>query len=877
MTDSSVNKIASNNFKIIKKMLTEPYKFRELDYHQKACFSQNYEKYGFVETWDIALNLLNNLPNNENIFNELIMETSKVKPYLDVEWLRDSFPTYKPDNVKMKIKRCLVYIFKKEFEYNLDTSNIYFTKCHRDTSKGYKYSFHVIISTHNPMIVFEKTNSAKFLAVKMKNVINKYINDKYELVDSEKDEFIEYKFDDSIIDQGVYGKTQRIRLPGHCKKEDFFSPMIIEGESTNDPLEYIITNIDQNNKILDAQEQRDYLYRDIKNFTKIDFMDSPDEQMIIFEKVKIYHPSAYLEKIDSSGFLQFNYKDRKEPCFTDENKEIFHDKIGFFAYKYNNLICVGCHSGNCSKSDNTKTDKKIIKVLGSLDRKKNLTFEKVDFNNIFDIEHFFVKDCIMNGAIGISNLFERMYLEPKRIKWINDTKIGSSYFWDGKLWQQDDYAFIERLLVSTVVKVIKNFKKDYKKNNEISNEEAEEAVEIATKMINSLNNGMNIQNILKFVKPLIRDTEFSKIKDIHPYWLSCKNGMVNLITGELRPSVPEDNITKSIETVYDENADCNDFDLFIKQITSDEQGENKDLYDFFKWCIGYALQGSPKKKMFLILYGPHGFNGKSLVMNTIKEVLEQYAVSMDSSVVLDNGSKKTAGSHSTELMQLENCRLGLLSDTKEDANIDDGRMKQLTGITDKISAREIFGKQKEFTPTFVPFISTNHPIQVNLSDQAMYERLILFPFILSFVDNPTKSYEKKGNPSLAENFKNNKEGILKWLIQASVYYNKNQNKLPPKVILEAKEKYNKQVNIYVDFIDSTFIKTNNEDNMIKRIELIDAYKVYMQHNGMFNKCKPKIAEREFDKLLKINQVKGNKCYIGIKFKDEEIMSDDELN
>lgn len=264
-------------------------------------------------------------------------------------------------------------------------------------------------------------------------------------------------------------------------------------------------------------------------------------------------------------------------------------------------------------------------------------------------------------------------------------------------------------------------------------------------------------------------------------------------------------------------------------------------------------------------------------MNTIKEVLENYAVAMDSSVVLDNGTKKTGGSHSTELMQLENGRLGLLSDTKEDANIDDGKVKQLTGITDKISAREIFGKQKEFTPTFVPFISTNHPIQVNLSDKAMYERLILFPFVLSFVDHPKEKYERPNNPSLAEIFKTEKEGILKWIIDCGVFYNKNQNMDQPKDILEAKDKYNKQVNIYVDFIDTTFTITDNETDLVSRRDLLDAYKVYMQQNGMLSKCKPKAAEREFNKTLQTKQYKGSTFYFGIKFKEEYQENDDPLN
>ncbi len=183
------------------------------------------------------------------------------------------------------------------------------------------------------------------------------------------------------------------------------------------------------------------MYKNIKNIKKIDFATSTEDINTIIEKVKLIHPSATLERHDASGFLQFNYTDRKERCFTDDNKEIYHDRIGFFAYIYDNLICVGCHSGNCVDS----SDNKILKILGSIDSKKNLTFEKVDCNNKFEICHVFVRDCIVNGALGMSNLFERMYLNPKRIKWINDTKFGSSYFWDGKLWQEDDYSFIESI------------------------------------------------------------------------------------------------------------------------------------------------------------------------------------------------------------------------------------------------------------------------------------------------------------------------------------------------------------------------------------------------------------------------------------------------
>ena len=159
----------------------------------------------------------------------------------------------------------------------------------------------------------------------------------------------------------------------------------------------------------------------------------------------------------------------------------------------------------------------------------------------------------------------------------------------------------------------------------------------------------------------------------------------------------------------------------------------------------------------------------------------------------------------------------------------------------------------------------------------MYERLILFPFVLSFVDNPTETYQKKADNSLAEKFKNNKEGILKWLVDASIFYHNNPDIIQPQIILEAKAKYNRQVNVTLDFIDTLFIKTDNMDDSIKRSKIIELYKAYMDHNGFRNKCKPKTAEREFDDIIKSTTIKNIKYYIGIKLKDTEEHQIDELN
>jgi putative DNA primase/helicase len=833
------------NLKTLKKLLMKPSEFRTLNTEGKACISFDYKTYAYFDNWNIALNIINNLPEGNNVCNELILEHSKVKPYFDIEYIREELPNLDPDKLKIDIKEKLIAIFKKEWDYNLVMSDIYFSTCHRRKDENiYKYSFHAVVSTHNPAVVFENANKASYLADKLQS----------EFED-------EYKH---IIDKSVYSKTQNFRLVNHCKVSETGHPFKLEDGDRLE--ETLVTKIDKLHLILPALEQADLATKHIKNITRETSDEYPD---LILEKVQELHTTAYFERVDTNGFYQFNYTERYEPCFCYPNPTVFHEKIGFYAYIYNGIIYAGCYSGRCRDEQN----RPIHKILGNVNTQKTPEFEKVDFSNEFKLDSAFVMNCISNDALGISDLFVKMYLDPKRIKWVNESKNGSTYFWNGSLWQEDDYSFVERLLVITTVKVIRQSIEALRSNTEVEDEEYEMKLEKADKMVTKLNSGGIINNVLRFVKPLTRDLEFAKIKDIHPSMLSCKNGMLNLVTGELRKAVPQDNITKCIDVEYNLNACYNDFDRFIRQITSSEEGENIELYDYLKWCIGYAMQGNPRKKMFIILFGPHGFNGKSLLMNTISDVLEHYAVAMDKSVVLE-GPKKTAGSHSTEIVQLENCRFGILSDTNEDAAIDDGQIKQLTGITDKLSVREIFGKQKEFTPVFVPFISTNHPIKINLTDKAMYERLVLVPFVLSFVDTPVKSFERKNDPTLAEKFKRNKSGILKWLVEASIYYNENYNKNPPKCIHEAKEIYNKQVNPYLDFINKCFTKSDNEADKIKRQELLQLYKDYLRENNA--KFVAKTAEREFDKLLPNQKIRNCKYYTGLIYINEDSEPEDNL-
>lgn len=870
MTNDAKMGKSNPSLKILNKVLVEPKDFEKKypNYKELACFSKDCKKYGALEDWEEFLELTKDLPKEERVFNELIKKETLVKPYLDIEWMKEEFPALEEieGNVIEAVKKIILKYFeggetrKDRKPRKIKEEDILVSACCREKATGYKYSYHIVVSTDKPVLVFKENIYAYNLA--------EYVR---ENIDKELSSLCADKSIKEIIDIGVYKKTQNFRLINNSKSSEVDFPLIKCEEYLDVPdSKFIITNIKGDYDILESEEHEDTSYQNYRFSANNKLSDEDLKEIEGY--VKEIHPSVKVEEMrkDLSGFIQCNYTDRKEKCFVHSDKEVFHDQIGFFVYVKNDVVYAGCHSSNCVNDEN----KKIIKALGFIKQKIDFTFDKVSTDNKFNhISFSFIEKCIFDGCLGISKIFEKMYKEPQRIIFTpeGDKKSGSLYYWDGSLWKEDDYSFVERLMTENLVRVLRDYLAALNKE-----ENNDPFIEIITKeassIIKKLNNGVILSNILRFSQNVISNRIFQIQKDIHPYLLSCKNGLVDLRTGEIRPSKPEDYITKSLSTEYDKDCDYTLFDNFVRQITSSENGPSEEKYNYLKWAIGYSLQGQPKRKLFFILYGQYGNNGKSLLTSIILDTIEHYGSTMNESVVFETG-RKTAGSHSTELCQLENCRIGVLADTKENSTIDDGQMKQYTSITDKISTRQIYGKQKEFKPVFVPFINTNHPIQFNTKDKAMYERFIVIDFVLSFVQEPKDEnfFEKPADNSLPEKLKNSKKEVLKWLIDASIYYNNNQSMDTPDSIKKSKEDFNRKVDAYSDFLARTIVMCkdkdcNHEEHSILSSKFLQIFKEYCNENNI-KKIQKKKAEDEFDKMFKVSK-KGRKKYYGLSLKED---------
>lgn len=852
------------NYTFLNSLLSKPADFFKKntlnDLKTKACFSYEYTRYGFMETWESAFEKINNVQDQKRLFHELITSEHQVKPYLDIEWYKEDFPKYDHDKVKIYIKDKLLEIFKDEHNIELQPSDFKISSCHRKCDKGYKYSYHILICSENPMYIYSSPLKAVFLA----NCLRKYIA-------------LDDIYSPDIVDKGVYKTKQNIRLIGQCKIGDYTNVFVKDNASDND-LDYIITNIARNVCVLDVPEQEDTLVK-ITDFNNIE-LDSKIIEHII-SRVLEFHPSAKLTSVDTNNFLQFNYTDRKEPCFCHTDKNVFHDQIGFFVFiDNNNIALAGCHSNQCLNEENKKIVLPITNISSVLleNVPKNLP---VNCENDFShIELNRIKACVENGNRGLADLLCDMFLLPsKRVIHIGSVKRSQRlvYIWNGDYWEEDINDTLFNTTVTSLVNLLTKTKNMFDNNN--NTEYSENYIKPFITKINTIipklnDGGKMIDDILKFFNNKATDNTFLLNKDQNFYKLPCKNGMIDLKTLTLSDRVPEDLVTKVFQTNYYENADSSLFDNFVQDIlTNIDNTFNRDKYNFFRWCIGQALTRDPKK-LFVILHGPESYNGKSTFVGVVKEVLEWMTDEVDSSVILESG-KKTKGSHSTELMVLKDLSMAFITETKGDAVIDDAQVKRLTG-RDNISARQIYQEQTTFKSRCVPIVCTNKVIKLDLKDRALYERTVIFRLLLSFVNNPKKKYERQRDHELENKLLKNKDGVLKWLVDCGYYYCSNMELSYPAFVNEEKNDYMKKIDPYIDFIDRYFNyykpsqltdeQKDSDEFKILIKELIEYFQGYLLDNCIKRIPKTEIQEN-FSKLLEIK----NNYFIGLKMKNNDLL------
>ena len=269
--------------------------------------------------------------------------------------------------------------------------------------------------------------------------------------------------------------------------------------------------------------------------------------------------------------------------------------------------------------------------------------------------------------------------------------------------------------------------------------------------------------------------------DRDPWLLGTPEGTVDLRTGELRPARQEDLISRSTSVAPSSQASCPTWLAFLHQACAGDQ----DLIGFLQRWFGYCLTGVTQEHALLFVYGPGG-NGKGVLLVTMAGILGSYATN----AAMDTFTASQGERHPTDLAMLHGARMVMTTETEEGRAWAEARIKALTG-GDPVTARYMRQDFFTFTPAFKLTISGNHKPALRNVDDAARRRFNVVPFL----HKPPRP-----DPTLPERLRAEWPGILRWMIEGCLAWQRDGLQRP-RAVLDATAEYFAEQDVLVQWVE----------------------------------------------------------------------------
>lgn len=370
-------------------------------------------------------------------------------------------------------------------------------------------------------------------------------------------------------------------------------------------------------------------------------------------------------------------------------------------------------------------------------------------------------------------------------------------YWTGKVWSYDETGEIKKL-ADLVIADLKSEAFQYE------DEEQEKRLKFAFKTAssNAKTNMIKETEHLEGIPLLISEL------DVYTDLLNCQNGIVNLRNGELLPHDSKYMISKICACDYDVTGE-KEPERWLKFLDDVCHGD-KSLIDYLQKCIGYSLTGSIREQCAFFLYGV-GNNGKSTFIETIADMLGDYASNAQPETVMMKKSDNGVGS---DIARLRSARLVTTEEPTEGVRLNEGLLKQLTG-GGKVTCRFLYGDEFEYAPEFKLWIATNHKPVIRGTDVGIWRRIRLIPFEVNI---PADKVDKQ----LKYKFREEMPQILRWAVEGCIKYRQEGLEMP-KCVEQSTAEYKAEMDIIATFMAACLVVDYTAEVDVTAADLYSVY------------------------------------------------------
>lgn len=372
---------------------------------------------------------------------------------------------------------------------------------------------------------------------------------------------------------------------------------------------------------------------------------------------------------------------------------------------------------------------------------------------------------------------------------------------NGKAWEQDTTGQVDRLAKDTIRSIY----------NEAAEEPDDKLRAIIAKHAVSSESNRAVRAMLDRAKselPAMPD-KFNKQLDI----LNCRNGTLNLVTGELRPHNPEDMQTRCLDIDYNPLGECPRWLSFIRDMFE----RKVDLIEFVKQGLGMSLSGDISEQCWFLCHGG-GNNGKSTLIETVGDILASYALSAK----IETFQTKKGDRANYDQAEFYGARLITASENQQGTRLNEAFMKKITG-GEKIRAEHKYGREFEFMPECTIWLSVNHKPVIKDTSKGMWRRVRFIPFLITLEDSQI-------DPKLREKLMKEAEGILAWLVQGCMAWYRQGRLIVPEEVAAATQSYREEQDVTSRFL-SEECSFDDKKAKISTKALNTRYEDWCEQNG----------------------------------------------
>jgi len=397
-------------------------------------------------------------------------------------------------------------------------------------------------------------------------------------------------------------------------------------------------------------------------------------------------------------------------------------------------------------------------------------------------------DPYCNILQAIYQLQDRMivYTEAKRFLSFN-----------GIIWQQINSQIIKQDIKAIVQQVIKPLSFNIRTTHQ-------SAFKALTAAQRHLEKAQHVTSITTTFETLSFDADIEEQMDTNPDLLAVGNGVVDLKKGTLERGMSFYKLATGISTKF-QDSQTPLIDAFFSDIFNGDQ----DVIRYMQRLLGYGITGHTSAQVWAIWTGS-GSNGKSLLMDILRQLMGPFAVMMPAELLFETG-KTTAGASTPHLQALIKKRLGFKDEGKaEKANVlNEELIKTVTGSS-AIATKPLYKEYIEFSPTHLPILLCNQKPRVNVNDSAMMRRIVVIPFsnVYTSPDSKAIPYDPSNpNHRLRDDelrgrlmSKAGQEQLLRWLVAGAAEWYKLGLGAMPDVVSKAYDCYREESDVLGTFI-----------------------------------------------------------------------------